>query len=439
MSKSSLPTNIIKINLENSKLVNPLSNAEYESLKNSISNKGLHLPIIINQNNVILDGHNRYKICQELGIEPKFEVKRFDDPLQEKEFVIEINLKRRHLNNFQIAELEYKMEEIYKERAKLRSFSNLKNVNKEINLSTPPNDAIEIKEETGKVSEIIAKKTGLSPRTCERAKKIIEEGSEEVKEKLRSNKTTISKEYDKIQRDRKRQELLSQLNIQSQNNKNQFKNDNCKLIYGDFIEKSQKEVTDSSVDLVLTDPPYGREYLPLYHELANLALRVLKPGGSLVFYVGHIILDEVIKIFDEFSLNKHNNSMNLQYWWILTVKHSGHHQKVYPRHVFAEWKPLLWYVKGERVNDLVVSNTIGDYIESAPPSKIEHKWQQSTIEAEYIIKNLTLENQTVLDPMMGSGTTGISSLNLGRKFIGIEQNPETFEIAKIKILQQERV
>jgi DNA modification methylase len=190
--------------------------------------------------------------------------------------------------------------------------------------------------------------------------------------------------------------------------------------------------------LILSDPPYGREYLPLYHELAKSAIRVLKPGGSLVFYVGHIVLDQVIKIFNEFSLNKHNNSMNLQYWWILTVKHSGHHQKVYPRHVFAEWKPLLWYVKGERINDLVISNTIGDYIESAPPSKIEHEWQQSTIEAEYIIKNLTLENQTVLDPMMGSGTTGIASVNLGRKFIGIEKKPETFEIAKIRLLQQER-
>ena len=112
MSITSNSTNIIKINLEYSKLVNPLSNAEYNVLKNSINNKDLHLPIIINQDNVILDGHNRLKICQELGIEPKFEVKEFSDQLQEKEFVIEINLKRRHLNSFQIAELEYKMEEI---------------------------------------------------------------------------------------------------------------------------------------------------------------------------------------------------------------------------------------------------------------------------------------------------------------------------------------
>ena len=188
MSIISSSTNI-KINPEYSKLVNPLSNTEYEALKNSISNKGLHLPIIVNQDNVILDGHNRLKICQELGIEPKFEIKEFSDQSQEKEFVIEINLKRRHLNNFQIAELEYKMEEIYKERAKMRSFSNLKNVNKETNLSTAPNDAIDVKykkkKKQAKYLRFIAKKTGLSPRTYERAKKIIEEGSEEVKEKLR--------------------------------------------------------------------------------------------------------------------------------------------------------------------------------------------------------------------------------------------------------------
>lgn len=87
-------------------------------------------------------------------------------------------------------------------------------------------------------------------------------------------------------------------------------------------------------------------------------------------------------------------------------------------------------MKGERVNDLVISNTIGDYIESIPPLKIEHEWQQSIVEADYVIRNLTLANQTVLDPMMGTGTTGLTTVNLRRKFIGIEKNLETFEIAK---------
>ncbi|MGE3858947.1 MAG: DNA methyltransferase, partial [Nitrososphaeraceae archaeon] len=429
-------TTKIKINPEYSKLLSPLSNTEYDVLKNSISNKGIHLPIIINPNNVILDGHNRLKICQELGIKPKFEVKEFSDQSKEKEFVIEINLKRRHLNSFQIAELEYKMEEIYKERAKMRSLSNLKNVNKEINLSSAPYDALDINKEKetrekGKVSEIIAQKTGLSPRTYERAKKIIEEGSEEVKEKLRVNKTTISKEYEKIQKDLKRQELLSQLNnIQSTHNT--FQNNNFKLIYGDFIDKSQKEIGDSSIDLILTDPPYGQEYLSIYEELAKLAIRVLKTGGSLVFYVGHIILDQVIGIFNNFSLIN-TNPLNLKYWWTLAVKHSGHHTKIYPRYVFAIWKPLLWYVKGNEANNLVISNTIGDYIESIRPLKIGHKWEQSTVEAEYIIKNFTLENQTVLDPMMGFGTTGIAALKLKRMFIGIEIDHGIFSLAYTRI------
>ena len=230
--------------------------------------------------------------------------------------------------------------------------------------------------------------------------------------------------------------MLSQLNIQSnKNDLNQFQNSNCKLIYGDFIEQSQKEIADNSIDLILTDPPYGEQYLSLYQELGKSSLRVLKPGGSLVFYVGHIILDQVIKIFNELSLTD-NNFTNLKYWWIFGVKHSGRHTKIHPRYVFAEWKPLLWYVKGEKPNHLVISYTIGDFIESVAPPKIEHEWQQSSVEAEYIIKNLTIENQTVLDPMFGTGTTGMTALNLNRKFIGIEIDPETYGITKANIISK---
>ena len=55
---------------------------------------------------------------------------------------------------------------------------------------------------------MISKKNDLSPKTYQRAKTIIENGSEEVKEKLRANKTTISKEYEKIQRDLKETRII---------------------------------------------------------------------------------------------------------------------------------------------------------------------------------------------------------------------------------------
>jgi ParB-like chromosome segregation protein Spo0J len=61
-----------------------LSNAEEQQehkklLNELISNKGLDLPIIVNRGNVILDGHDRLKICQELRTEPQFKVKEFQD------------------------------------------------------------------------------------------------------------------------------------------------------------------------------------------------------------------------------------------------------------------------------------------------------------------------------------------------------------------------
>ena len=59
-----------------------------------------------------------------------------------------------------------------------------------------------------------------------------------------------------------------------------------------------------------------------------------------------------------------------------------------------------------------------------------------TIEAQYVIKNLTLENQIVLDPMIGSVTTGIAALKLNRKFIGIEKDFETFKIARMRLMKK---
>ena len=100
---------------------------------------------------------------------------------------------------------------------------------------------------------------------------------------------------------------------------------------------------------------------------------------------------------------------------------------------------MLWYVKGKKPNELMmIAGPISDFIQSQDPDKTLHEWIQSQAEAKYCIKHLTLENHsTVLDPFMGSGTTGLAALNLGRKFIGIEINSEIFEIARIRINKQQ--
>jgi site-specific DNA-methyltransferase (adenine-specific) len=62
-----------------------------------------------------------------------------------------------------------------------------------------------------------------------------------------------------------------------------------------------------------------------------------------------------------------------------------------------------------------------------------HPTQKPVDLMEYLIKTYTNEGETVLDFTMGSGTTGVAALNLNRKFIGIELDPDYFEIAKGRI------
>jgi len=178
---------IIKINEEYKKLLPSLPREEYYALKESVRQDGLHFPIIINEESVILDGHNRFEICNELGMEPKFEERNFENPLLEKRFVIESNLKRRHLTTFQKVEMALPLLEIEKELAKERML----------------NGTLASNGTRGKATENVAKTVGVSTRTLERAKKIIEKGSEELKERVRRGKTSITYAYKKVRRKEK--------------------------------------------------------------------------------------------------------------------------------------------------------------------------------------------------------------------------------------------
>lgn len=110
----------LRSNPEYEKLLPKMSEEEFASLKASIGEEGQHYAIIVNEDLEILDGHHRFRACNELGIEPDFEVRKFEDKLLEKKFVIEANLRRRHLNNFQLVELGVPLLEIEKALAKKR-------------------------------------------------------------------------------------------------------------------------------------------------------------------------------------------------------------------------------------------------------------------------------------------------------------------------------
>jgi DNA methylase/ParB-like nuclease domain len=430
----------IKINEEYDKLVPQISQSEYDSLKTSIKEDGLYVPIILNQYGIILDGHHRYRACQQLGIEPRTMEREFENTLLEKKFIIEINRNRRHLTPFQRIELQHDLESIESELARKRQLSKLRNVvvtaslvNEQPPLSSSTSSTTtsassssssvsfgtnDSKKE-GKVIDVSAKKAQVSPMTYFRGRKVIEEATTELKDKVRSGKVTINKAYSQLQKEQKRKQLL----LLAKSEPAISFPEGVKLIEGDFVEYS-KDIPSNSIDLIFTDPPYGEEHLHIYKSLFEVARKVLKDdGGSLIAYCGHIALPKILRYAEESGLN---------YWWILCLKHSGASARVYGRYMIADWKPIIFLIKGSKPN-IVSDHFIHDLTESKPPDKSLNDWAQSTVEAEYLISKLTVENQIVFDPMMGTGTTGIAALKIKRQFLGIEKDVETFEDAKRNI------
>lgn len=188
---------LLKINPEYESLVPPLSQAEYNALKDSIKTEGQQLPIIVNAGMEILDGHHRNKACLELSIEPDFEIKHFDDELSERLFVVEANLRRRQLNALDAVALSLEAERIIGERAKQKLSIAGKTFGSGKENSLCSNEQTLFKEPIH-AREIAAKKAGISETTFHRAKTVLEKGSPELQQRVREGKTSIAHAYNVI-------------------------------------------------------------------------------------------------------------------------------------------------------------------------------------------------------------------------------------------------
>jgi len=258
------------------------------------------------------------------------------------------------------------------------------------------------------------------------------------------------------------------------------------LVQGDCLDK-MGDIPDKSIDMILCDLPYGTTYADFDTVLKNgkqmSADSIVNLKALWAHYERIIKDDAAIVMFGSQPFTSILVSSNLpmyKYSWVWEKNRAANHVavKFQPLKVHEDIivfskagvntgaaTPLKYDPQGvcweqkkrHRKNDIRKEGTFrynslkaGSYevagtnyplsiLSFDVPSGKERVFptQKPVPLLEYLIRTYTLEGETVLDNCMGSGSTGIACLNTGRNFIGIEKDPQYFELASDRITAHE--
>ncbi|CAM0018193.1 DNA methyltransferase, partial [Vibrio phage K359] len=215
-----------------------------------------------------------------------------------------------------------------------------------------------------------------------------------------------------------------------------YKSENTWLMKGDCLER-MKEIESGSVDMILTDPPYGMDFQSNHRKERY---GKIKNDNSLDWLEGFI--DEAYRVAADNSAH---------YFFC-----SFHHIDKFKQSIEKKFKIkncLVWEKNNTSMGDLK-----GDYAPKVEFIIFAHKGRrlingkrdpnifrfkrtgnqfhptQKPIDLlQYMLGKFSDEQSTILDPFMGSGSTGVAAKNLNRNFIGIEMDGKYFEVAKERI------
>jgi site-specific DNA-methyltransferase (adenine-specific) len=237
---------------------------------------------------------------------------------------------------------------------------------------------------------------------------------------------------------------------------------NTTLIQGDCLQEMAK-LPEGSIDLVLTDPPYGTTackwdaaipFEPMWEQLK----RVTKKNGAIVMTASQPFTSALVMsnpkwfrcewIWDKVNAanfanaNKQPLKNHESVLVFAKCQTTYNPQKVPGAKNHVQGKSTVNASETRLINGRVEDDVSG----MKYPKSIQtfakhssqcglHPTQKPVALMEYLIKTYTNEGDTVLDFTMGSGTTGVACKNTNRKFIGIELDKEYFDIASKRIAE----
>lgn len=411
-------------------LLPKLKPAEFEALKESIRRDGVIVPVVVRSNGDMIDGHHRRAIAEDLGVDCPTKVVDIDDETADRWRLI-LNLARRHLEEWErldmIAALVRPIYEAEKAKAKQRQGRRTDLTSgKALPISvTRARDvaAARLAEEIERVGAPIA---AVGGQTIEKAlawaaladkapelRHGVTEGKATPGEAIKTAKQREKRKSSQEQEQEAREATLAEVMVDANG-------PGWRLLAGDFRERLL-DLPAGCVDLIVTDPPYPTESLPLYGDLARIARHVLAEDGICVVLTGQISLDRVIALMTE----------HLRYGWCYVQPLPGSHSRIMGRHVLQTWKPWVAFTKNQWPSGRIDWHP--DTLDPSYRAKDQYRWQQDPEPARLLIDALCPEGGTICDPFTGTGSYGLVALDMGRQFIGVELDEGRFDLAKEKL------
>ena len=210
-----------------------------------------------------------------------------------------------------------------------------------------------------------------------------------------------------------------------------------KIICGDCL-KVMKDIPDNSIDLVLTDPPY---FLPASHyQTRKQFIRNFSDLGILEYFIKDTFL----------QFNRITKESGIIYIFCDEQSYPLFYYHLYP--FCKSVRPLIWDKKtsingyswrhqheliifAEMPKSKPIPTGDGDILRysAVKVDSREHPAEKPIDLNKTLIEKSSQENDIILDPFLGSGTTAVACKSLGRRYIGIEISPEYCEIARRRV------
>jgi len=227
--------------------------------------------------------------------------------------------------------------------------------------------------------------------------------------------------------------------------------DNLNLMFGDCLER-MKEIPDGSVDLILTDPPYnikntkagGKSALAKSMQMMNDEIK----NANIVNGFDALILDEMVRVCKNINIylfcNKSQLPMYFDYFvtnlgcsfdlikWVKTNAMPTYNNKYLSDTEYCFYARKKAYCNPENYSD--ASTLYNAPINIKDKKYFKHPTIKPLPLVEKLVRNSSRVGGVVLDPFMGSGTTGVAAINLDRNFIGVELDPTYYGISCDRIL-----